>query len=183
MAIFSITILFLVSFYPFQGTETSTAQIKRESLPDAMVLPICEQPGPHLRRIGWGKAGLQFDVPERDVKVLGGEPDVDYVRYLIKPKTGPGYLELWFGPTAFNPDPDKELLINSVSSLKRNVVSTSGEHIGIDSSGKLQTGEVWRHTFIMIHGMEGARFRAGQENASLFNQIINSVCYVPSSKQ
>jgi hypothetical protein len=182
MAIFFITSLLLATSYFVQSGETPTTQVKSENPADAMVVPICSEPGPHLRRIG-SKSGLQFDVPKREVEVLGGKPDVDYVRYVIKPKTRQGYLELWFGPYAFNPNPEKELLIKSVSSQKRDVVGTSGEPMGTDSSGKLQTGEFWRHAFFLISGMNGARFRAGQENAPLFNRIIDSACYVPDSKR
>lgn len=119
-----------------------------EKSADAMVAPVCAKPGPHLRRIGWGKFGLQFDVPTREVDVLGGKPDVDYVRYVIKPKAGDGYLEFWFGPYAFNSNPDAELLENSVATGKRDIVSSSGEQTGKDSWGKLKDGEVWRHTFL-----------------------------------
>ena len=55
--------------------------------------------------------------------------------------------------------------------------------MGTDSSGRLQTGEVWRHAFLGISGMNGAWFRAGQENAPFFNRIIDSACYVPYSKR
>jgi len=182
MAIFFTTFLLLATSYFVRRGEAPTTQVKPENSAGAMVVPICGEPGPHLRRIGW-KFGPQFDVPKHEVKVLGGKPDVDYVRYVIKPKTGQGYLELWFGPYAFNSNPEEELLIKSVSSQKRDVVNTSGEHIGTDNSGKLQTGEVWRHTFFGISGMNGARFRVGQENAPLFNRIIDSACYVPYSKR
>jgi len=182
MAIFFITFLLLGTFHLVQSGEMPKTEVKPESPTDAMVVPVCSEPGPHLQRIG-GKFGLQFDIPKSEVKVLGGTPDVDYVRYVIKPKTGDGYLELWFGPYAFNPDPEKELLIRSVSTQKRDIVSTSGERMGTDSSGKLQTGELWRHTFFIISGMNGARFRAGQENTPLFNRIIDSACYVLYSKR
>ncbi len=78
MAIFSITFLLLATSYPSQSAEASTTQVKPENSADAMVVSICSEPGPHLRRIGWGKLGLQFDAPTREVKVLGGKPDVDY---------------------------------------------------------------------------------------------------------
>jgi hypothetical protein len=95
----------------------------------------------------------------QEVEVLGGEPDMDYVRCVIKPKTGDGYLEFWFGPTAMSPDPDKELLENSVGTQKRKIVTAKGKHTGTDSSGKLRTGEAWRHVFLTISGMEGAEYK------------------------
>jgi hypothetical protein len=182
MSVFFITLLLLATSYFVQCGEAPKTQAKSGNSAEAMVVPICSVPGPQLRRIG-SKFGLQFDVPKREVEVLGGKPDVDYVRYVIKPKTGQGYLELWFGPYAFNSNPEKELLSKSVSSQKRDVVGTSGEPMGTDSSGKLQTGEFWRHAFFLISGMNGARFKAGQENTPLFNRIIDSACYVPDSKR
>ncbi len=147
-----------------------------------MVVPACSQKGLGLRRVGGGKYGLQFDVPIREVEVLGGNPDVDYVRYVIKAKGGDGYVEFWFGPYAMSPSPEQDLLNSSGQVQKRTVVNASGSEVGIDSSGKLKTGELWRHTFIMIGGMDGARYKAGPENAALFDRIINSACYAQSPK-
>jgi hypothetical protein len=182
MTPFSIALLLLTISYFFRSAEAPTTQAKPEIPADAMVVPICGKPGSHLRRIGWGKFGLQFDIPTRDVRVLGGKVNTDYVRYLIKPKTGQGWLELWFGPYAFSSHPQDELLAQSVNVQERDVVNTKGERMGVDNAGKLQTGEVWRHTFFMISGAEGARYRAGQENVPLFNRIIESACYMPFPK-
>ncbi len=181
MGILSIVSL-LVAIYPFQGVVASTTQVRAEDSAKAMVVPICGEPSRQVRRIGWGKVGLQFDVPKREIRVLGGKPDVDYVRYVIKPKAGQGYLQLWFGPYAFNSNPEKELLENSVSTRKRDIVTVSGEQMGTDSSGKLRTGEDWRHTFFMIQGLEGAKYKASPDNAPLFDGIIDSACYIPYSK-
>src|SRR5260370_2054166 len=183
MATFSIAFVLLGLPFLFHSVKAYATQVKPENSPDAMVVSACIAPRPHLRRVGWGEFGLHFDVPTRETKILGGKSDVDYVRYIIKPKAGQGYLEVWFGPYAMNPNPEKELLANSVSSQKRSVVSANGEQIGTDNSGKLQTGEVWRHTFFMSGGMEGARYKTAGENVILFDRIINTACYIPYAKR
>ena len=183
MAVFLLVfVLFLMPTLPVQRAEQSPTHAPRKKPPEAMVLPICGEPGGQLRRIGWGKFGPQFDVPSSEFEVLGGEPDVDYVRYLIKPKSADEYMELWFGPYAFNPEPDKELLENSITKQSRKIVTADGKQVGQDSSGKLRTGEAWRHVFLTIGGMEGAEYKASTENGLLFDRIIDSACYVPSAE-
>jgi len=174
-------IILLLTLYPsFQKSQASTSHPGPQKSPEAMVVAVCGETDSHLRRIAWGKFGPQFDVPLQEVEVLGGDPDVDYVRYVIKPKTGDGHLELWFGPMAMSPDPEKELLENSADTQKRKIVTAKGKQIGTDSSGKLRTGEVWRQVFLTINGMEGAEYKASLKNSPLFDRIIDSVCYVPS---
>jgi hypothetical protein len=51
----------------------------------ALTVSACGQPESNQKQIGWGKYGLHFTVPKDGMKILGGEPDVDYVRYVIKP--------------------------------------------------------------------------------------------------
>ncbi|HEY6945299.1 MAG TPA: carboxypeptidase-like regulatory domain-containing protein [Candidatus Acidoferrum sp.] len=144
-----------------------------------MLVPTCFKPRPHLRRISWGKFGLQFDVETRNLRIFGGKPDVDYVRYLVKPKSGNDYLELWFGPYAMSPDPDDDHFIHSVSFRQRDIVDSAGGRLGLDSSGKLESGELWRQTFIVS---QGARYRTHLENAALFDHVIESACYIPYPK-
>lgn len=182
MAVYSIVFFFLIFSSFFQKSNVGSSQPAVDSSVAAMIVPVCAKPGPHMRRVGWGKSGLQFDVPTREVQVLGGKPDVDYVSYVIKPKTGVGYLEFWFGPYAFSSTPNAELLGNSVVTQEREIVSADGKGIGVDRSGKLRTGEVWRHTFFGILGMDGARYKSSPENAAIFDRIIDSACNVPSPR-
>src|ERR1700733_11329586 len=53
--------------------------------------------------VGWGEYGLFFSVPKRGVKIFGGKPDVDYVKFVIKPTNQEATLTLWFGAMAFHP--------------------------------------------------------------------------------
>lgn len=160
------------------GPGTSGVHITLEPSIGSLVVPVCGKSGPAQKQIGWGKYGLRFNVPERAVKILGGKPDADYLRYAIKPKTGEAYLELWFGPYAMGTDPDDDQLINSVNFAQRNVVASSGGVVGMDSRGHLRGGEIWRQTAVL--GQGGSRYRnALPEEARLFDEIVNSICTVP----
>jgi hypothetical protein len=140
-----------------------------DSATNSLVIPICEEPAPGHKRIGWGKYGIQFSVPARGVKILGGKPDVDYVRYAIKSKGSKAYLELWFGPYATDSDADDDRFINSVDFAERNVVFPDGSIVGKDSSGRLHSGGSWRHAAVMVQG--AAIYRdATQEDAKVFDQ-------------
>lgn len=160
---------------------TSEISIILEPPTDKMVVPICGKLTRGQNRYGWGKYGFRFDVPKREVKILGGKPDVDYVEYLIQPRTSESSLELWFGPYAMNPDPDDELFVKSLDFTQRNIVDSSGTRRGTDSWGDLQSGGKWRWTVV---GLEGARYRsASPKDATLFDKIFNSVCEMPYPKQ
>jgi len=154
----------------------------RATMPDSidrLEMPWCKKPEPSFKQIGWGQYGLQFSVPTRATNILGGKPDVDYVRYLVKAKTSKATLELWFGPYAMNMDPDDELIIDSAAFAERNVLNAKREVIGKDSWGHLPDGTAWRQTAVIAEG--GARYRnASPENVELFDQVINSICDIPS---
>jgi hypothetical protein len=110
---------------------------------NAFTVRTCVQPESNQKQIGWGKYGLHFTVP-KDVKILGGKPDVDYVRYIIKPNNGGPFLNLWFGPYSISMD-DQQFL-ESVDFSQRNLASAKGDVISMDSWGRLSSGLSWRHT-------------------------------------
>jgi hypothetical protein len=146
------------------GEQLSEIRVAMDSDTNSLVVPKCEEPAPGYKRIGWGLYGLQFNVAVRGVKILGGKPDVDYVRYAIKPKRSKAYLELWFGGYAVASDADDDRFIDSTEFAERNVVFPDGSIIGKDSSGRLRSGGSWRHTAVMVEG--GAIYRdATQEDA------------------
>jgi hypothetical protein len=115
-------------------------------------------------------------VPKDGMKSLGGNPDVDYVRYVIRPNKGASYLNLWFGPYSISTEPDDQQFVESVDFSQRNLASVKGGVIGMDSWGRLSSGLSWRHTAAFG---SGAVYRnADKESAALFDQIINSICTV-----
>jgi len=162
--------------------EMSDLRITLEPATPALPIPDCGVAGKDQTLIGWGRFGLRFKVPRRDNKISGGKPDVDYLVYTIKPKSGGGYLELWFGPYALPTDPDDDEFINSVNFAQRDVAAVNGKAFGTDSWGQLRSGGSWRWTGVFTQG--GSRYHAvGSEDARLFDQIVNSICEIPSTKQ
>ena len=79
-------------------------------------------------------------MPKRGFVIGGDKPDVDYVRFVIKPIASSSYLQLWFGPYAFNSDPEDERYLDSVSYSERRVSVEDGNGWGSDTSGELRTG-------------------------------------------
>lgn len=155
----------------------SELNVTLDALRSYATAPNCESSRPDDKRIGWGKYGLQFDVPNANAEIRGGKPDVDYVRYVIKRKGGKGFLELWFGGHAMDVDPEDDLVVNSVSVQQRPIISSEGQLVGLDSSGRLQDGTAWRQIFV---SGKGARYsKASDEDATFFNQVIDSFCLIP----
>jgi hypothetical protein len=156
----------------------STIDVTLEPSQSTLVMRACEKPLPGMRRIGWGKSGLQFDVPEDGTEIVGGKPDVDYVRYGIRRKGAKSYLQLWFGPDAMSTDPEDSEFINSAVFQQRNVVRPGGADVGLDSSGRSSDGSNWRQTAVSFEG--GAIYKAATpDDSDFFDRIINSLCEVP----
>lgn len=135
----------------------------------------CAQPDSTQKLVGWGKYGLHFAVPKDGVQIFGGSPDVDYVRYVVKPDKSDSYLELWFGPYSISTEPDEEQFRDSVDFSQRNLVSAKGNVVGMDSWGWVSKGLKWRHAGAFG---SGAIYRdADKEFAILFDKIIESICW------
>lgn len=150
-------------------------------------LAACGKPQSGFERIGWGKYGLQFDAPSREVRLTRGKADVDYVVDIIRAKNGNDRVEFWFGPNAMSSTPDDKQLVESEVFVTRNVVmppglvvGSGGGVIGMDTRGSQPNGEKWRQVAI---GFEGARYRdVTPANAALFDSIIDSACWIAYPK-
>jgi hypothetical protein len=153
---------------------SSELQITLQPDSNPFILPKCKHSAPGMRRILGGSMGLTFDIPKKDFEILGGKPDTDYVRWVIKLKSSKSFVSLWFGPYAFNSDPDDDLLLDSSSITERNVKTSEGEDYGRDSFGQLHNGDKWRHLWIAI--ADGAEYHASSADAALLDQIVNSAC-------
>lgn len=148
-----------------------------DAVTDRLMVPTCGKLPPSQKAVSWGSYGLQYRVPQRGVKISGGETDVDYTVYTIGPKGSKTWLELWFGPYAMGSEPDDQQFLKSVDFGQRVVVSGAGEFIGVDSWGQLPDRKSWRHTFV---SGEGARYlSAFPQDAKLLDDIVNSLCLVP----
>ncbi len=154
---------------------TSQVQVTLSAPGNDLTAPPCGARRPGTKQIGWR---VRFDVPRRAVRILGGKTDVDYVRYLIKPKTGDAFLELWFGPYAISTEPDDEDFVSSVEFSQRQIVAPGLGVVGTDSWGQHRDQGKWRQT--AIAGGGGSRYRATRpEDVALFDQIANSICLIP----
>jgi hypothetical protein len=148
---------------------------------NVLTVSVCKPPQKGQKRIGWGKYGVQFTLPGHGVNLAGGKPDVDYVRYILKPKNGASYLEFWFGSYAIPSVPDDKLFLDSADFEQRSLAVESEGAVGGDSWGLLKNGRKWRQT--TVPGKGGAIYRdAGAEESSLFDQIIDSICTIPYPK-
>jgi hypothetical protein len=155
--------------------DTSQVHVTLSAPGNDLTAPLCGAHRPGTKQIGWR---IRFDVPRHAVKILGGKTDVDYVRYLIKPKTGDAYLELWFGPYAISTEPQDEDFVSSIEFSQRQIVAPSVGVVGTDSRGRRRDQEKWRQT--VIAGGGGSRYRATRpEDIVLFDRIVNSICLTP----
>ena len=147
-----------------------------QSTPETRI-PQCGKLSPGKKWISWGQYGLKFQCPKRGVKILGGKPDVDYVKFIIKPVHGNAALVLWFGGMAFNPQPRGAQVHDSVTFRQSKVVTSNGTEIGLDSRGQKPDMTVWRHFGVQAEGAEYSS--ASDRAAALFDSIIETACLVP----
>lgn len=147
------------------------------STPADTLLPTCSQAKRGQRFISWGKYGLHFLITKREVDVLGGKVDVDYVKYVIKPKNRGAALALWFGGMALSQKPDQQLLSASSNVTQAKIVDPSKEVIGLDSRGLLKDGSNWRQ--FVVHSEGAIYVKVSPEDSVLFDQIISSACWIP----
>jgi hypothetical protein len=139
--------------------------------------PRCGARAKGERRIG-GSWGVGFTVPTKEVKVIGGKTDVDYVRFVVRSKVDSAYMEIWFGPYALETLPDDDLLVASDEFSLTNLVAPDGSDFGGDSRGHLKTGGYWRWTSVVGRG--GVVFRdVPQADLATFDKIADSICYTP----
>ena len=140
-----------------------------------LTVSTCGRSEANQRQLGWGKPGLHFIVPKSSVKIAGGKPDADYVRYVIRPvDRGVSYLELWFGPYSISAEPDDQQFLQSEVFSQRDLVSVKGDVIGRDSWGQLKGSLNWRQ--MAAFGSGATYHNASAEEARLFDKIMNSIC-------
>ncbi|MGA8036710.1 MAG: carboxypeptidase-like regulatory domain-containing protein [Candidatus Acidiferrales bacterium] len=153
----------------------SQTQFVLLSAKNDLSVPPCGPVPAGSRRLDAGLR-LQFIVDPKTVKILGGKADVDYRKFVIKPKSpkdSKAYLALWFGPYAFEAEPFDDDLIQSASFSQRNLVLSAGGTIGIDTVG-VKNSLHWRHTGGAGNGADYDL--ANEDEARLFDEIVSSVC-------
>jgi hypothetical protein len=168
--ILSMIVLFIASAGAPQHIDADT---------QTRAVPNCGATQKDHKLVGWGKYGVFYSVPKRGMKI-GGKPDVDYLRLVIKPDSRNVFLVLWFGSHAFNPEPRKEILQASTGVTKLELTDSGGMELGVDMRGQKQDGTLWRHFGVFASGLEGAEYEnLSPADAAVFDQIIESACVVP----
>jgi hypothetical protein len=170
-------------------------------LPALQAVSSCRQAGPGMRRIG-ERTGLQFDVPIKDFTISEGSTDAPPPIHVfgIKPENGTAWLSISWGEeiaqtrrTGMPPDPilDSSEVGPSDNVGRRRVLDDKGRTIGEESWGYWGQDERWRRVHLLgqlqvSYGSENERDvrRFGpvhEPDAALFDQIINSVCWLSTS--
>jgi hypothetical protein len=167
--VFGLILIFLVS-----------VTVAQDALARNTRIPACGGLPKDHALIGWGKYGLFFSVPKHAVKLLGGKPDVDYVKFVIKPNKHEAALVLWFGPMAFHPDPPAETTRSSDTFTQSKLLNPDGEEIGLDSKGTKRDKGSWRWFGVWTEG--GEYENASPGDAALFDRILDSACLIPYPK-
>jgi hypothetical protein len=154
-----------------------------------------------MRRIG-GQTGLQFDVPMKDFTISEGSTDAPPPIYGfdIRPKNSTAWLSISWGEAITqtrrsgmppNPILDSSDVGPSENVGRRRVLDDQGKTIGEESWGYWGQGEHWRRVHLLgrlhvSYGSENERDvrsygSVHERDAALFDQIINSVCWLSSS--
>jgi len=100
----------------------STVRVTLAPASSSLSLAVCTEPRRGFERIGSGKYGLHFDVPQRDVRLIRGKVDVDYAVHIVKAKRGDDRVEFWLGVYAMSPTPADEQFVESKTFATRNVI-------------------------------------------------------------
>jgi hypothetical protein len=171
------------------------------SLPALPAVSSCRESGSGMRRIG-GQTGLQFDVPMKDFTISEGSTDAPPPIYGfdIRPKNSTAWLSISWGEAITqtrrsgmppNPILDSSDVGPSENVGRRRVLDDQGKTIGEESWGYWGQGEHWRRVHLLgrlhvSYGSENERDvrsygSVHERDAALFDQIINSVCWLSSS--
>jgi hypothetical protein len=122
---------------------------------------------------------LQFSVPEAKVRIREGVTDAPPLIYGfdIRPQGGESLLTISYGPprnAGVEPARGTDSRVE-----KRVVVDDAGHSVGEDDLRYLNTGARSRNA--VFQGWVSAQYLSvSDQDAALFDQIINSACLLPS---
>lgn len=164
--------------------------------PAGSVVPVvrsCKTLGLGMRRVGAG--AFQFDVPEEGftIKHFASDAPSGSYGFSVKPSSSTSYLLIQWDPKigieSMRPTTDPALtFVGPVQNRK--IIDNKGNVIGEDAWGYWGDREFWRR--VRLKGSVVARYGSinqgdlptygsvFQQDAQLFNQVINSVCIEPS---
>ncbi len=169
---------------------------KRPVSPTLPVISSCKKLGPGMRRIEVGPVKFHFDVLVQRFTVKCGVPDTPVGPYggcTAQTRSRASFLDISWDPKAnmesMQPRLDPALIYSSPV-VNRKVLDNGGNTVGEDSWGYWGNGEFWRR--VRLRGSLVAGYGSikpadvasygsvHQEDAKLFDQVINSICFEPS---
>lgn len=170
----AVILLSLVSIYVFMHVS------KKPITPGVPVVSVCKELVPGMRRIG-DRNGLQFDVPVRNFTVHEGWSDAAPFThgFDLRPQNSESLLDISLGGRRLENAEADPRQVFSTHVEKRTIFNDKGRAIGKDDWGYLKSGERWRK--VQFGGGDGAGYGfVNEKDAELFDQIINSACFLPS---
>ena len=157
----------------------------RPVAPPVPVIKSCGPGSPDMRRIQSKVLSspnavqtVQFDVPTAQFRIQEGATDMPpFIHgFDLTVKGSSSHLEISSPHSVTKtpvaaPDPRRTFSTYE----ERRILNSSGEVVGRDVWGYLQTGERWRE--VQIHPLVVAQYGLVREqDARLFDQVINSAC-------
>jgi hypothetical protein len=167
---------------------------KKPVVPVVPVVSSCKKMAPAMRRI-W-RSEFQFDIPAERFTIEDFASDAPAGAYglRVRPRNSASFLDISWGPDAgmegMRPAADPALAFSGPVE-NRKILDDEGAPVGEDAWGYWGKGEVWRRVrfrgsivarYGPINPGEVARYGSvHQEDATLFDQILNSVCITPGA--
>jgi hypothetical protein len=170
--------------------------LRRSRKPVGPAVPVvsrCKTSGPGMRRIG--RFEFQLDIPAERFTIRDFASDAPSGPYGfgIKPSNSASLLDISWDPTAGMEGmmPALDPALNFSGPVEnRKILDDEGNSVGEDSWGYWDNEEFWRRVRLRgsivarygsINSGEIARYGSvHEEDAKLFDQVINSVCIEPS---
>ena len=171
----AIALLIALGGYLYLSRTSTVPRVPTVPVP---VVSTCKDLPPGTRRVGaraGGRYMLQFAVPEAKVRIREGVTDAPPLLYGfdIKPLAGESLLTISYGPPTSGGADSARGTFSRVE--KRVVVDDTGHSVGEDDLSYMNTGT--RSRSVLFQGWVTARYSSvSKEDASLFDQIVNSAC-------
>jgi len=153
------------------------------AIPPMPVVSVCKELAPGMERIGaspWNRYMLQFDVPLNKAavhEIPTDSPPIDARHFWITPRNSKSGLKISYDSQSNDVVLDRERA-SSARIVKRIIVDDHGRSVGEDDWGYLDPERRWRRA--RFQGWVQAEYGfVNEEEAALFDQIINSACLLP----
>ena len=130
-----------------------------------------------MRRMG-NRYGLQFDVLAKDFRVIEGTEDTPPFAhgFDLAPQNSTSVLDIKFSQRPVESMAVDPALTFSKHVEKRSIADNTGQPIGEDYWGYLNSGERWRQVRLFKGGVVAKYGVVNEEEAELFDRVISSGC-------